>query len=91
MKILGLILIISFALTACDNVTVEGPEVKVQYHFSSQSEFIELYIPLQNEHGGIKSWVPSEDMDCPGGKVFTLSDGTKATFCPANGDESLFK
>lgn len=78
-------------LGGCDNVTVEGPSVKIKYNFSTKSEFNELYLPLQDDHGGIKSWIPSEDIDCQGGKIFTLADDHKATFCPANGDESLFK
>ena len=91
MKIFSLLFVFLMILTGCDNVTVEGPSIKITYNFSTKSEFNDHYLPLQNDHGGIKSWVPSQDRDCPGGKVFTLADGHKATFCPANGDESLFK
>ena len=91
MRIITSFLIALFLVSGCDNVTVEGPKVEVQYHFSSQQEFIEHYLPLQDDHGGVKTWEPSEDDDCRGGKVFTLGDGHKATFCPADGDESLFK
>lgn len=91
MRITLLLAAVLLLLNGCDNVTVEGPKVEVKYYFSSQSEFTEYYLPLQDDHGGIKSWLPSEDMDCPGGKVFTLADGHQATFCPANGDERLFK
>jgi hypothetical protein len=91
MKICSSLLIILIILIGCDNITVEGPSVKAKYNFSTKSEFGKHFILLQDDHGGIKSWVPSEDMDCRGGKVFTLADGYKATFCPANGDESLFK
>ncbi len=91
MKLISLILVILFSISGCDNLTVEGPSVEIKYNFSSKTEFHQHYLPLQNEHGGIKSWVPSEDADCRGGKVFTLADEHKATFCPANGDETLFK
>jgi len=83
--------VVLFLVGSCDNVTVEGPKVEVKYYFSSQEEFIERYLPLQDDNGGIKSWIPSEDTDCPGGKVFTFADGDQATFCPANGDQTLFK
>ena len=75
----------------CDNKAAEGPKDRVKYRFSSKTEFTKYYLPLQNDHGGIKSWKPSKDQDCRGGKVFTLADGHQATFCPADGDESLFK
>ena len=91
MKAISLLFIFLITLGGCDNVTVEGPSIKIKYSFSTQSEFGEHFLPLQDKHGGIKSWVPSKDSDCPGGKVFTLADGHQATFCPANGDESLFK
>ena len=91
MKAISLLFIFLIMLGGCDSVTVEGPSIKIKYNFSTKSEFNEHYLPLQNKHGGVKSWVPSKDTDCPGGKVFTLADGHTATFCPANGDESLFK
>jgi hypothetical protein len=91
MQRIAILFMLLSILVGCDDATVEGPGITVKYTFSTKSEFNEYYLPLQNDHGGIKSWVPSEDMDCPGGKVFTLADGYKATFCPANGDESLFK
>ena len=91
MRLLALFFICIFSLTACDKWDAEGPKVEVKYNFSTKTEFHKYYLPLQNDHGGIKSWVPAEGADCLGGKVFTLADGFKATFCPANGDESLFK
>ncbi len=91
MRIIFTFAVVLFLVVGCDNVTVEGPKIEVKYHFSSHDEFIERYLPLQEDHGGIKSWDPSEDMDCRGGKMFTLSDGHEATFCPANGDQNLFK
>jgi len=91
MRIKILLSALLFIVIGCDNVTVEGPKVEIKYFFSSQDEFIERYVPLQDDHGGVKSWIPSKDDDCRGGKVFTLADGHEATFCPANGDETLFK
>ena len=91
MRMILTLSVILFLATGCDDVTVEGPKIEVKYHFSSHDGFIEHYLPLQDDHGGIKSWVPSEDKDCRGGKIFTLADGHEATFCPANGDETLFK
>lgn len=91
MKTISLLSIFLLMLGGCDNVTVEGPSVKIKYNFSTKSEFYDRFISLQDDHGGIKSWIPSKDIDCHGGKVFTLADDYKVTFCPANGDESLFK
>lgn len=91
MKLVTLVVVVLFLLSGCGKVEVEGPSVEIKYNFSTKSEFNKYYLPLQDDHGGIKSWVPSEDTDCRGGKVFTLADGHKATFCPGNGDESLFK
>jgi len=91
MRMIVPLAVVLFLVSGCDNVTVEGPKVEIKYNFASHDEFIERYVPLQNDHGGINSWVPSEDTDCRGGKVFTLADGHEATFCPANGDETLFK
>jgi|GEM_PF-3081626 len=91
MRVFVPVAMVLFLAGACDNVTVEGPKIEVKYHFSSHEEFIKYYLPLQDDHGGVKSWVPSEDIECRGGKVFTLADGYQATFCPAKGDESLFK
>ncbi len=76
-----------FVLGACSN----EPEAPAKYHFSTKEEYHKYYMPLQDDHGGIKKWVPSLDMDCRGGKVFTHGDGFQSTFCPANGDEDLFK
>lgn len=87
MKFILPLVLISFFMAGCSN----EPEAPAKYHFSTKDEYLKYYLPLQNKHGGVKKWVPSPDMDCDGGKVFTLGDGFQATFCPANGDESLFK
>ncbi len=60
-------------------------------HFSSKQEFHELYQPMQDKHGGVKKWEPVEDADCSGGKNFQLADGFHVIFCPAGGDQNLFK
>jgi len=60
-------------------------------HFSSRQEFNELYLPLQRKHGGVKKWEPVNDADCSGGKNFQLADGFQVIFCPAGGDQDLFK
>ena len=91
MRLMTLAIIGLLSLTACDKWDAQGPSVEVKYKFSTKDEFLKYYLPLQDDHGGVKSWVPAEGADCLGGKVFTLADGFKATFCPANGDESLFK
>ena len=60
-------------------------------HFSSRQEFNDLYLPLQSKHGGVKKWDPVNDADCSGGKNFQLADGFQVIFCPAGGDQDLFK
>ena len=76
-----------FVLGACSN----EPEAPVKYHFSTKQEYLKYYLPLQDDHGGIKKWVPAMDPDCNGGKVFTHGDGFQSTFCPKDGNEDLFK
>ena len=68
-----------------------GPESGVKYDFASKDEYLKYYLPLQNDHGGVKKWVPTESMDCKGGKRMTLGDGFEVIFCPADGNEDLFK
>lgn len=89
MRFVLIIISAVFIVAGCDNVAVDGP--MVTYRFSTQQEFTQLYLPLQDDHGGIKSWLPSKDRECSGGKVFTLADDYRVTFCPFNGDGSLFK
>ena len=91
MRLLSFVVAVTFLLVGCDKWDAEGTSIEVKYNFSSKEEFLKYYLPLQNDHGGVKSWVPAEGAGCLGGKVFILADGHKATFCPANGDESLFK
>ncbi len=74
-------------MVACSN----EPEAPVKYHFSSEDEFNKYYLPLQDKHGGVKSFVPSPDADCPGGKIFTHGDGFQSTWCPKDGNNDLFK
>ncbi len=87
MKTMLPVIMMLFALAACS----DEPQAPVKYHFSTKQEYLKYYLPLQYDHGGIKKWVPAMDMDCGGGKVFTHGDGFQSTFCPADGDESLFK
>ncbi len=87
MKIMVPVFLTFFVLGACSN----EPEAPVKYHFSTKQEYLKYYLPLQDDHGGIKKWVPSPDMDCRGGKVFTHGDGFQSTFCPKDGNEDLFK
>ena len=87
MKTIIPVVLMLFVLGACSNES----EAPAKYHFSTKDEYLKYYLPLQDDHGGIKKWVPSPDMDCRGGKVFTHGDGFQSTFCPANGDEDLFK
>ncbi len=79
--------LISLWLGACS----QGPESGVKYHFASKDEYLKYYLPLQKDHGGVKKWVPAEDPDCNGGKRMTLNDGFQVIFCPADGNEDLFK
>lgn len=46
---------------------------------------------MQEDHGGIKKWVPLPDMDRRDGKMFAHADGYQSTFCPKDGNEDLFK
>ena len=87
MIIILTMILISFLMTGCS----DEPEEPAKYHFGSKDEYLKYYLPLQDDHGGIKKWVPSPDMDCDGGKVFTHGDGFQSTFCPADGDEVLLK
>ncbi len=74
-------------MVACSN----EPEAPVKYHFSSEDEFNKYYLPLQDKHSGVKTWVRSPDADCPGGKIFTHGDGFQSTWCPKDGNNDLFK
>ncbi len=87
MKIMVPVFLMLFVLGACSN----EPEAPVKYHFSTKQEYLKYYLPLQDDHGGIKKWVPAMDPDCNGGKVFTHGDGFQSTFCPKDGNEDLFK
>jgi len=87
MKIMVPVFLTFFVLGACSN----EPEAPVKYHFSTKQEYLKYYLPLQDDHGGIKKWVPAMDPDCNGGKVFTHGDGFQSTFCPKDGNEDLFK
>ncbi len=87
MKIMVPVFLTFFVLGACSN----EPEAPVKYHFSTKQEYLKYYLPLQDDHGGIKKWVPAMDPDCNGGKVFTHGDGFQSTFCPKDGNENLFK
>ncbi len=87
MKIMVHVFLTFFVLGACSN----EPEAPVKYHFSTKQEYLKYYLPLQDDHGGIKKWVPAMDPDCNGGKVFTHGDGFQSTFCPKDGNENLFK
>ena len=87
MKTIAPLALMAFLMAGC---SIE-PEAPVKYHFSTKQEYLKYYLPLQNDHGGIKKWVPSPDMDCDGGKVFTHGDGFQSTFCPKDGNEDLFK
>ena len=87
MKIIFSMVLMSFLFAGCSN----EPDAPVKYHFSTKQEYLDYYLPLQDDHGGIKKWVPSPDMDCRGGKVFTHGDGFQSTFCPKDGNEDLFK
>ncbi|MGV7220510.1 MAG: hypothetical protein ACQ9MH_03155 [Nitrospinales bacterium] len=69
----------------------KGPESGVKYHFASKEEYLKHYLPIESKHGGIKKWVPAMDTDCDGGKHMTLADGFEVIFCPANGNQDLFK
>ncbi len=87
MKTMLPVIMMLFALAACS----DEPQIPAKYHFSTEQEYLKYYMPLQDDHGGIKKWVPAMDPDCAGGKVFTHADGFQSTFCPADGDENLFK
>lgn len=90
MKIILPLVLMSFLMVGCSDEPGK-PDKPVKYHFGSKDEYLKYYLPLQDDHGGIKKWVPAMDPDCDGGKVFTHGDGFQSTFCPKDGDESLFK
>ncbi|MCH7649550.1 MAG: hypothetical protein IIA63_00125 [Nitrospinae bacterium] len=87
MRIILPLVLMSFLMAGCS----DEPEKPAKYHFGTKNEYLKYYLPLQDDHGGVRKWVPSQDMDCRGGKVFTHGDGFQSTFCPANGNEDLFK
>ena len=59
MIIILTMILISFLMTGCS----DEPEEPAKYHFGSKDEYLKYYLPLQDDHGGIKKWVPSPDMD----------------------------
>lgn len=67
MKIILPLVLMSFLLMGCS----DEPDEPVKYQFSSKDEYLKYYLPLQDDHGGIKKWVPAMDPDCDGGKEFT--------------------
>ena len=87
MKAFLFVILVSIGFAGCSE---EGGPPR-EYHFASKQEYLKDYLPLQKKHGGVKKWVPYEDADWDRGKLFTLADGFQAIFCPANGDEDLFK
>ncbi len=87
MKIILPLILISFLMVGCSDESDEP----AKYYFGSKDEYLKYYLPLQDDHGGIKKWVPAMDPDCDGGKVFTHGDGFQSIFCPADGNEDLFK
>jgi len=86
MKTMLAVPLMLFVLVACSN----EPEPPEKYYFSSKDERREYYLPLQKKHGGVKTWEPSPDADCIGGKIFTHGDGFQSTWCPKDGNNDLF-
>jgi hypothetical protein len=78
MRIILPLVLMSFLFTGCS----DEPEAPAKYHFNSKEEYLKYYLPLQDDHVGVKKWVPAQDMDYDGGKMFTLADGFQATFRP---------
>ena len=87
MKIILPLAVLALLLAGCSS----EPEPPQKYHFSSKQEYLKYYLPVQDDHGGVKKWDPSPDADCRGGKIYTHGDGYQSTFCPKDGNEDLFK
>ncbi len=87
MRIILPLMLMAFLMGGCS----DEPEKPVKYHFSTKDEYLKYYLPVQDDPGGVRNWVPSQDMDCPGGKIFTHGDGFLSTWCPKDGNNDLFK